>query len=308
LATSSKDLTCRLWDLETRKCIAIGEGHTDAVGSIGISQKPSTYLSKKAFIVTGAMDKVLKKWPISLSLNVKSIAPSKLISSDSVRAHDKDINTIAVSPNDSLIATGSQDKLIKLWNSANLSAVATLTGHRRGVWKVVFSPVDKCLVSCSGDRTMKLWSVVDFTCLQTFEGHSASVLSVKFVNKGMQLISGSADGLLRLWTIRTGECENTFDKHSDRVWAIATSNHHESFFISGGSDSQINLWKDTTELEENKRLALIEENVKIEQELHNDIKHKRFGEVRNMIYTYINIHFIPLSYVILLRRIYFVYA
>jgi len=138
-------LTCRLWDLETRKCIAIGEGHTDAVGSIGISQKPSTYLSKKAFIVTGAMDKVLKKWPISSSLNAKNLStvPSKLVSSDSVRAHDKDINTIAVSPNDSLIATGSQDKLIKLWNSSNLlSAVATLTGHRRGVWKVVFSPVD----------------------------------------------------------------------------------------------------------------------------------------------------------------------
>jgi len=59
------------------------------------------------------------------------LAPTKLQCSHSVRAHDKDINTVAVSPNDALVATGSQDKLIKIWSSTDLSPVATLTGHKR---------------------------------------------------------------------------------------------------------------------------------------------------------------------------------
>lgn len=83
----------------------------------------------------------------------------------SVKAHEKDITSIAVSPNDRIIASGSQDKTVKLWDSESLALVASLSGHRRGVWKVVFSPVDKVLASSSGDRTIKLWSMNDHSCL-----------------------------------------------------------------------------------------------------------------------------------------------
>lgn len=56
------------------------------------------------------------------------------------KAHDKDINSVAVAPNDKLIASGSQDRLIKLWDPKDLSLIATLKGHKRGVWCVEFSP------------------------------------------------------------------------------------------------------------------------------------------------------------------------
>ena len=79
---------------------------------------------------------------------------------------------------------------IRLWRGSDLSAVATLSGHKRGVWRVSFSPVDRCLVSCSGDRTLRLWSMVDYSCLKMFEGGGASILCVKFVSRGMQLLSG----------------------------------------------------------------------------------------------------------------------
>lgn len=60
-----------------------------------------------------------------------------------VAGHDKEINAVAVSPNDALVATGSLDKTAKLWKLPDLVLGVTLRGHKRGVWGLAFSPVDK---------------------------------------------------------------------------------------------------------------------------------------------------------------------
>lgn len=65
-----------------------------------------------------------------------------------VAAHEKDINAVAFSPNDALLATASQDRTVKLWKLPHLVLVQTLRGHKRGVWDVTFSPVDQ--VSTAG--------------------------------------------------------------------------------------------------------------------------------------------------------------
>lgn len=307
MVTSAKDRTCRLWNLEKNECRAIGEGHTDPVGAICMSHNPTSYASRKVFMISGAGDKILKRWSLALhnmeASSVKVIGQSdlkKLTSSHSIRAHDKDINCVAVSPNDLMVASASQDKSIRLWNTEDLTPIATLNGHKRGVWKVVFSPVDKILVSCSGDRTVKLWSVVDYSIIRTLEGHTASVLNAKFVNHGTQLISSSADGLIRLWTIRSGECENTFEDHQDRVWALeslqlqANESKESSFengdlalkyFCSAGSDSKIILWKDVTEEEEMKRLSDAEDMLVLEQQMQNDLRNKNYGKALKLAIT-----------------------
>lgn len=202
--------------------MAIAQGHTEPVGAVAIAHNGATYVSHKAFIVSGAGDKILKRWSLPVHLVEKQeddyVMP--LSPSHSIRAHEKDINCLAVSPNDQLIASASQDKSIKLWSAQDLSVIATLSGHKRGVWKVRFSPVDKVLMSCSGDRTVKLWSLQDYTIIRTLEGHTASVLNAIYINHATQIISSSADGLLRLWTIRSGECLKTMEDHQDRVWAL----------------------------------------------------------------------------------------
>ena len=74
---------------------------------------------------------------------------------------------VRVSPNDKLIASSSQDKTIKIWNSSDLMLVQTLNGHKKGVWDCAFSPVDKLLVSASGDKTIKVWNLSNGTCIAT---------------------------------------------------------------------------------------------------------------------------------------------
>jgi U3 small nucleolar RNA-associated protein 13 len=327
LVTSSKDKTCRIWSTAYGECVGIGEGHTDAIGSICISHNPATYSSRKVFMISGASDKILKRWSLpvhsfpssipssssssSSSSLVRHILPiQKLVCSHSIRAHDKDINCITVSPNDSIIASASQDKSIRLWSSDELTPLATLHGHKRGVWKVLFSFYDKILFSCSGDRTVKLWSIVDYTILRTFEGNTASVLNCKLINFGQQFITTSADGLLRLYNVRNSECENVFDVHEDRVWALeyftssssasasasgeeqgqqegerkekVKAKEQDHYVLSGGSDSKLILWKDMTKEEEEQEIAKNEELLLFEQQLYNDIRNKNYSKALSL--------------------------
>ena len=84
------------------------------MGAVCISQRHATYQSKIAFMISGAGDKILKRWPLAASIFVQtSVTGSessevlKLGVSHNVRGHDKDINTLAVSPNDAMAASGT---------------------------------------------------------------------------------------------------------------------------------------------------------------------------------------------------------
>ena len=259
-------------------CTGLAVGHADAVNTVGLSQLGYSYQAHTAILVSGSSDKTLKRWSVPTASEGTKTEGTSLKCTHTVKAHDADITSVAVSANDALVASGSQDKTVRLWRSSDLTPLATLSGHKRGVWRVRFSPVDRCLASCSGDRTVRLWSVTDYSCLRTFQGHTSSVLALVFVNNGQQLLSGSSDGLIRVWTIRTGECESTLDKHTDKVWALAAP-VSEGWFVSGGSDSSIVVWKDVTSEEERARVLAAEELLRTEQQMQNDLRNGRYGKV-----------------------------
>nr|CCA20577.1 U3 small nucleolar RNAassociated protein putative [Albugo laibachii Nc14] len=280
LVSASKDRTARLWDFSTRQCIATCSGHSEMLTAIAISQRSAQFPLGNAFFVTGSADKTIKMWnlkPLRKQYNGSQRDDRKLPISSmaTVKAHDKDVNAISISPNDRLIASASQDKLIKIWNAQSegtlLSLCGVCRGHKRGVWAIEFSPVDKCLASASGDKSLRLWSITNFSCLRTFEGHTASVLSIQFACAGMQLLSSGADGLVKLWTIKSNECEATFDQHLDKIWSIAVTKD-SSEMISGGADSIIHIWNDHTQKEESEFEQERQSKILKEQELYDCLR------------------------------------
>jgi U3 small nucleolar RNA-associated protein 13 len=272
IVTCSKDNTVRVWKGDQANhfcCVGVGVGHTQPVGSVCLSQS-------SRFLVSGSEDCTLKLWNVKDHLKALEGPQSKLPCILTQKAHDKPINSVAVSPNDKLIATGSQDRTAKVWN-VDGSLISTLWGHKRGVWSVCFSPVDKCLATSSGDTTIKIWSLSDGLCVKTLEGHVQSVLRVLFVSTGMQLISCGSDGLVKLWSVKDNECVATLDQHTDKVWALAVS-QDEQFVVSGGADSLLVIWKDSTEESEEKRRMELETLLRQEQELANLLQQKQYSQ------------------------------
>eukprot|EP01113_Clastostelium_recurvatum_P049139 TRINITY_DN9059_c1_g1_i1.p1 TRINITY_DN9059_c1_g1~~TRINITY_DN9059_c1_g1_i1.p1 ORF type:complete len:724 (-),score=243.29 TRINITY_DN9059_c1_g1_i1:73-2244(-) len=260
MVSGSKDRDVRVWSLKTMSCVSVCSGHAEPIGAVVVAKKGA------AFVVSVSHDLTLKIWDIRAS-HPKASA--------TVRAHAKDINTVAVAPNDRLIATGSQDKTIKLWDPSDLREVGVLRGHTRGVWSVDFSPVDQVLVSASGDHTVRLWSLTSFACLKTLEGHTGSVLRATFLSFGLQVMSAAADGLLKLWTIKTNECVCTMDVHTEKIWAFAV-HPSESQVVSGGGDSVLAVWKDYTIIDEEVAQRTNEDRILQEQKLDGLLRAKNY--------------------------------
>uniref|UniRef100_A0AAG5DUQ6 U3 small nucleolar RNA-associated protein 13 C-terminal domain-containing protein n=1 Tax=Anopheles atroparvus TaxID=41427 RepID=A0AAG5DUQ6_ANOAO len=273
LLSSAKDHSIRLWRFDEEKfaihCVAIGLKHTNTVGSVAISKISGS------FCVSVSQDRCLKTWkiPKSFEKDGEDELP-RLQCTLTELAHDKDINCVCISPNDRLVATGSQDKTAKLWDVSNLAVVGVFRGHKRGIWSVRFSPVDQILLTNAADCCIKLWSLTDMTCLKSLEGHDSSVLRVEFLSNGMQLLSAGADGLIKLWSIKTSECVQTLDKHESRIWALCVA-RDESVFYSGGSDSQMIKWHDVTESKRKDELDKRKEMLLQEQELSNLLSERK---------------------------------
>jgi len=267
LASGSKDMTVRVWKIEdgTGSCLSVGTGHVGPVTSLVFSQQKA----KDDFLISAGSDKLLRLWDTS-NLDYNSVCEQLPVRS-AIPAHDKEINAVAVSPNDAYVASASQDKLIKIWKLPDLVLSNTLKGHKRGVWSVSFSPVDQALVSASGDKTLRLWNLKDGSCLRTFEGHTSSVLQVNFLSAGTQLLTAGADGLIKLWNIRMAEAIATFDAHEDKVWALALQDSVANMVASGGADGSVAIWKDCTDSD---RIAAAQEAEDValkEQDLDNAI-------------------------------------
>ena len=121
------------------------------------------------------------------------------------------------SPNGKLIASGSGDKTIKIWDVTNGQLLHTLDGHTYSVRSVCYSPNGNQIASGSEDLTIKIWNVTNGQLLHTLNGHTGSVNSVSYSPNGNQIASGSGDNTIKIWDVTNGNLISHFGSKSEAL-------------------------------------------------------------------------------------------
>lgn len=195
LASGSWDKTIKLWDVNTGTEICTLTGHQLKVNSVAFSPQGQ-------LLASASYDRTIRLWQIPKrgeGTLIQNRPCYSLLST--LSGHAWAVLTVAFSPDGQILATGSDDNTIKLWEVNTGQLICTLVGHSWSVVAVAFTADGETLLSASCDKTVKLWRLSTAEEIVTLSGHVDSVSAVA-VSKVTQLIaSGSRDKTIKLWQL-----------------------------------------------------------------------------------------------------------
>ena len=152
------------------------------------------------------------------------------IQTATLSGHTDDVNALSSLPDGTSLASGSDDKTVKLWDVQTGGVVKTFYGHTDRVLSVSISADYTMIASGSHDSTTRLWNIQTEECLHIFK-QQAPVVCVRFSPTDPQhLVSVSGDEVWH-WDINGHQTKSTHNGS-----CIAFSSDGTQFVFCQGED------------------------------------------------------------------------
>lgn len=179
-----------------------------------------------------------------------------------LRGHSAGVLSFTVSPDGSLLFTGSYDQTVRVWETATWSCVKILKGHGGGVRALAVAADGRSLYSAAADNTVRAWNVGTWVCLRLMHGRHEDTtwpgcmalytppMPSESGHGQAELVTGSTGpfggSTLKLFEPSTGECLATFAQlgYDQRggVTAVVVG-HSGDVVYSAASDGTVAAWK-----------------------------------------------------------------
>ncbi|KIL59607.1 hypothetical protein M378DRAFT_169130, partial [Amanita muscaria Koide BX008] len=165
------------------------------------------------------------------------------------KAGDLYIRSVCFSPDGKLLATGAEDKQIRIWDISKKRIVRVFDGHQQEIYSLDFSLDGRLIVSGSGDKTARIWDmanadappkVLTINDPDSLNG-DAGVTSVAISPNGQFVAAGSLDTVVRIWDVATGHLVERLRGHRDSVYSVAFTPDGKGL-VSGSLDKTLKYW------------------------------------------------------------------
>lgn len=154
--------------------------------------------------------------------------------------HQGDVQALAISPDGRGVASGGEDKVIRIRDLSTGNVIGELEGHKATILSLCFSPGGEWLASGSRDMTIKLWQVSSWRLIKELPSKE-EVWAVACSADGRWLASGARNGDVTLWNTRTWE-KNWTRAHSRAVDAVNFS-PDSNYLASASHDETVKIWE-----------------------------------------------------------------
>ncbi len=221
IAIGSNDGKIELWDTTTGKKLTTFRKFGKEVSLPNYFTKTNKALtmefsSDRTKLATGNLDTTVQIWdtttgaelivlqkPIEGNMwSVSTENGKEIVGNPMKNERNSRPSSLAFSPDGSLLACGSEDSTIKLWNSLTGEFIATFTGHLSIVEQLTFSPDGKTLASGSADGTVRFWDIETRRPVQNkITGHMW-IRSTAALNDGTSFVSVSNKGIITVWDLK----------------------------------------------------------------------------------------------------------
>ncbi|KAF3277935.1 hypothetical protein TWF970_004813 [Orbilia oligospora] len=167
-----------------------------------------------------------------------------------LEGHREFVTSLAFSTNGGLLASGSWDCTIRIWDVATGALLHIFRDHKDWVRDVIFYTTegDEFVASASNDRTVRLWSVATGVLVQTlvYRGQIIALASTKHGNTAV-LASASDDRQVRIWDVADDALVRVLEGHKGCVNTVAFSGDGK-ILASGSDDKTVRIWDAITRM------------------------------------------------------------
>lgn len=262
LASSSTDLSLKLWDFSTYSCIRTLRGHDHTISAIkflptniSINTAPtengngnnSSQVDEAIgcqYLLSASRDTTIKVWDVVTGF-----------CDETIKDHGDWVRCLAVRGD--IFCSAGNDTVINLYDSSNRKKICELRGHEHVVESLAFlsegstnskSTVKKLekardyVASGGRDRSVRLWQISSQSCLHVFKVHENWVRSVLIHPSGKYIISAGDDRSIRVLDIQSQRCLRTLESAHPHFVTSLSMHHTLPILVSGSVDTTCKCW------------------------------------------------------------------